>query len=114
MESLGKGMLHLSMDVLTLVCPVYNEAENMPRLLDRLEAEVRTPFKLFVVYDRDDDTTLPVLYAQAGRFHFPICLIKNRYGRGVLNAVKTGLEAADGVAIAVIMADLSDDLSTID
>ena len=42
-----------------------------------------------------------------------LCLLKNKYGRGVLNALKTGLEALDGV-ILVVMADLSDDLPKVD
>ncbi len=99
---------------LTLVCPVYNEAENVPKLLERLDADIVTPFELLVVYDRDDDTTLPVLDALGGRYTFPIRRVKNKYGRGALNAVKTGLESAEGTAVAVIMADLADDLRTVD
>jgi len=104
----------LSAGLLTLVCPAYNEAENMPKLLERLASQVRTPFELLVVYDREDDTTLPALDALDGRYPFTICRVKNRYGHGALHAVMTGLEAADGVAAAVIMADLADDLTIVD
>lgn len=117
MEFLGEWLPDLEQApgrALTLVCPVYDEAENIPRLLDRLAAEVRTPFELLVVYDKDDDTTLPVLRELAEKYRFPIVSVKNRYGRGVLNAVKTGLERAEGLAVAVIMADLSDDLRILD
>ena len=99
---------------LTLVCPVYNEAENAPALLERLGADIATPFELLVVYDRDDDTTLPVLRSLAERYRFSVRPVKNKYGRGALNAVKTGLESAEGTAVAVIMADLADDLRTVD
>lgn len=104
----------MSAGLLTLVCPAYNEAENMPKLLERLASQVRTPFELLVVYDREDDTTLPALDALDGRYPFTICRVKNRYGHGALHAVMTGLEAADGVAAAVIMADLADDLTIVD
>jgi len=93
---------------------VYNEAENMPKLLERLAADVRTPFELSVIYDRDDDTTLLALENVDARYHFTIRRVKNRYGHGALHAVMTGLEAADGIAAAVIMADLADDLTIVD
>ena len=47
-------------------------------------------------------------------FRLPIRLIRNKYGRGALNAVKTGLESCSSqTAVAVIMADLSDDLNDV-
>jgi dolichol-phosphate mannosyltransferase len=97
-----------------LACPVYNEAENVPALLERLAADVSVPFELVVIYDRDDDNTLPVLAVLRPQTRFPIRCVKNHYGRGALNAVKTGLEVANGTAVAVIMADLADDLRTVD
>lgn len=97
--------------MLSIVCPVYNEAENIGSLLDELTAAVSIPFELLVVYDREDDTTLPVLRNRGVTFPAKIELVKNAYGRGALNAVKTGLErASTSTAVAVIMADLSDDL----
>ena len=35
-------------------------------------------------------------------------MVKNKYGRGVLNAIKTGLETAETEYVIVTMADLSD------
>jgi glycosyltransferase involved in cell wall biosynthesis len=93
---------------------VYNEAENVPALLERLASDVTVPFELVVIYDRDDDNTLPALASLGPATRFPIRCEKNHYGRGALNAVKTGLEVAQGTAVAVIMADLADDLRTID
>jgi dolichol-phosphate mannosyltransferase len=93
---------------------VYNEAENVPALLERLASDVTVPFELVVIYDRDDDNTLPALASLGAQARFPIRCVKNRYGRGALNAVKSGLEVAQGTAVAVIMADLADDLRTID
>jgi glycosyltransferase involved in cell wall biosynthesis len=99
---------------LTLVCPVYNEHENIVPLLEALERTVRTPFELVVVYDRDDDTTLPPLRAAAPRMPFRIRELRNAEGRGVLGAVKTGLRDGGGDAALVIMADLADDLRIVD
>jgi glycosyltransferase involved in cell wall biosynthesis len=97
--------------MLSLACPVYNEAGNIGNLLDTLVQKVRVPCELVIVYDFEEDDTLPVVRERMANFPIPIRLVRNKYGRGALNAVKTGLESCvDRTAIAVIMADLSDDL----
>ncbi len=97
--------------MLSIVCPVYNEAENIGALLNELKAAVSVPFELLIIYDRDDDTTLSVVEQRRLSFPANIELVKNAYGRGALNAVKTGLKrASKSTAVAVIMADLSDEL----
>jgi len=96
---------------LSVVCPVYNEGANIGPLVERLEREIPTPIELIVVYDRDDDDTLPVLLRLRPRFR--VRTVKNRFGRGALNAIKTGFEEAKGEATLLIMADLSDDLSAV-
>lgn len=99
--------------MLHIVIPVYNEAENILDTLDAIDAHVRTPVRIYIVYDFDADTTVPVIRERMktdGRIH----LIKNRYGRGALNAIKTGFNAVpEGIAL-VMMADLSDDLTRVD
>jgi dolichol-phosphate mannosyltransferase len=62
--------------MLSIVCPVYNEADNVGPLMDELVASVSVPFKLIVIYDRDDDTTLPVIRARAESFPAAIKLVK--------------------------------------
>jgi dolichol-phosphate mannosyltransferase len=96
---------------LSLVCPVYNEGANIGPLLERLGREIDIPGELIVVYDRDDDDTLPAL----ARLRHPLLVrtVKNRFGSGALNAIKTGFAEARGDATLVIMADLSDDLRAV-
>ena len=48
-----------------MIVPVYNEAENFPALLAEIEHHVPPPFVLHVVYDFDEDTTVPVARAMA-------------------------------------------------
>jgi len=96
---------------LSAVCPVYNEGANVKSLVDRLAREVPIAMELIVVYDRDDDDTLPALAPL--RPPFPIRTVKNHFGRGALNAIKTGFAEAQGEATLVIMADLSDDLRAV-
>ncbi|GHT40418.1 glycosyl transferase [Bacteroidia bacterium] len=96
------------MNELTIVIPVYNEAGNITTAINRIEAEVTVPHEVFIVYDMDEDTTVPVVRKIAGNYKNSISLVKNKYGRGVLNAIKTGLEAAKTEFVIVTMADLSD------
>jgi hypothetical protein len=87
---------------------VYDEGANIGPLLQRLERDLLLPFELVVIYDKDDDDTLPALQ----RFSppFPVRTVKNRFGRGALNAIKSGFLEARCEATLVVMADLSDDL----
>ena len=98
--------------MLALVCPVYNEAENAGPLLEAIARDVTVPCELTFVYDQDSDTTIPQIEARRSGYPIPIRLVRNRYGGGVLNAIRTGIdENLRADAIAVIMADLSDRLT---
>jgi glycosyltransferase involved in cell wall biosynthesis len=100
---------------INIVIPVYNEAENIINTLDDIEAKVGTPYHIFIVYDFDQDNTLPVLAEYMDKKDDKgVFLIKNKYGKGVLNAIKTGFEFIDDGAILVSMADLSDDYTVVD
>ncbi len=94
--------------LLSLVVPVYNEAENIVPFLRDVEKCVAEPHEILVVYDFPEDTTLPAIAAIA-----PPCphvrLIHNTLGRGVLNALKAGFQASRGDVVVVMMADRSDE-----
>jgi len=97
---------------LNIVVPVYNEAENFPRFYESIRASVRTSHQVLVVYDRDEDTTLPVAREIAARDP-GVKLVKNQF-RGVLGALKTGLGHPGGRAVLVTMVDGSDDHTQVD
>lgn len=97
--------------MVSVIVPVYNEADNFPNLVREVERHVPRPFVLHAVYDFDADTTLPVARELAGTRPW-LKLTPNR-GRGVVGALRTGFEVVgDGPAV-VVMADLSDDLTRI-
>jgi glycosyltransferase involved in cell wall biosynthesis len=98
---------------ISILIPVYNEGKNIGLTLAEIEGRVKTPYKILIVYDFDEDDTLPVIKGSVDK-NDSIVLLKNKYGRGVLNAIKTGFEAVDEGVILVTMADLSDDLSKVD
>jgi glycosyltransferase involved in cell wall biosynthesis len=94
--------------MLSLVVPVFNEADNIQPLLRDVERAVREPHEVLLVYDFPEDTTLPVVAAMD-----PPCpsvrWVHNTLGRGVLNALKAGFKASCGDVVVVMMADRSDD-----
>jgi glycosyltransferase involved in cell wall biosynthesis len=95
--------------LLTLVIPVYNEAENILATLRAIASLGLPPHEVLVVYDRDEDTTLPVL--RANEAELPgVRAVKNGRGRGALNAIRSGFDEAKGEGVIVVMADLADDL----
>lgn len=100
--------------MLDVVVPVYNEGANIENLLNQIESSIKTKKRLMIVYDCEDDNTLPVVKEARAKYNFPICLKKNIYGCGALNAIKTGLHAFKGNVVLVLMADLSDSLEAVD
>jgi len=101
-------------DSINVVIPVYNERENIKKTLDEIEGKIKTSHIIFFVYDFDEDNTIPIVKNFQKNNNSNIVLVKNKYGKGVLNAIKTGFETVEGGIVLVVMADLSDDLSTVD
>jgi dolichol-phosphate mannosyltransferase len=99
-------------NTLSIVIPVYNEGENILATLTEIALRIRTPHTILIVYDFDEDNTLPAIQSHAAGQN--IRLVKNRYGRGALNAIKTGFACATDEVVLVMMADLSDDLAKVD
>lgn len=98
---------------LDICVPVYNEGENIIPLLNALKEKVNLEFRLLVIYDMEEDNTLPVLRPVMEQYPFPIHLIRNQYGRGVANAIRTGMDHVQEEYWLVTMADLSDEPATI-
>jgi hypothetical protein len=68
---------------------------------------------VLVVYDMDEDTTVPVV--QELQVELPeLRLHKNTLGRGVLNAMKSGLRSARAQFVVITMGDGSDNPADID
>lgn len=93
---------------LSIVMPVYNEGEVIRETVKRVESAVKTPHELLIIYDMDEDTTVPPVKKLQKKYP-QVRLVKNIYGRGALKALKTGLVKAKGQAVCVMMADLTDD-----
>ncbi len=98
---------------LSVVLPVYNEGESVAPVIRGLLDGIHLPCELLVVYDFDEDTTVPVARALAAELP-EIRPIKNELGRGVLNAMKAGIAESRGNFVLVSMADGSDEPQVVD
>jgi dolichol-phosphate mannosyltransferase len=94
------------------VMPVYNEGANVGRALAEIEQRVPLRKRVLVVYDFDEDDTLPVVRALQPRYP-GLELVRNTLGKGVLNAIRAGIAATSAEVVIVTMADLSDDVSVV-
>ncbi|MBI4854896.1 MAG: glycosyltransferase [Acidobacteria bacterium] len=100
--------------MLNIIVPVYNEANNFPGLWRELSSQIKTPFKAYVVYDFDEDSTMPVVKTIISKGENRLELVKNTVKRGVVGAILTGFSKVNEGPILVVMADLSDDLTIVD
>src|SRR5207249_586946 len=92
LPSQGRGWGGVPERPLSLIVPVYNEADNFPHLVREVERHVRPPFVLYTVYDFDADTTLPVARELAVTRPW-LRLVRNE-GKGVVGALRTGFKVA--------------------
>jgi glycosyltransferase involved in cell wall biosynthesis len=98
---------------LAIVLPVYNEGEAVEPVLRALSTGVRTPHELVVIYDFDEDTTVPVIARLAGEIP-GLRGLRNDLGRGVLNAMKSGIAGTTAPYVLISMADGSDEPGVVD
>ena len=97
---------------LHIVIPVYNEKDNIAGVYQLIKKHIPSEHRIYVVYDFDEDNTVPVVKGLQ-TLDSNLQLVKNRYGRGVLNAIKTGFDSAPSGPCLVVMGDISDDLSIV-
>jgi len=96
------------MSEINIVIPVYNEADSIRDALTKIEQDVFIPCSVNIIYDSEQDATLPIVRDIQRNYKTAITLVKNKYGRGALNAIRTGLEMFHGKYTVVTTADLSD------
>lgn len=101
------------MEKLNIVIPVYNEEGSIGKTLAKIKEDVTVPNSILIIYDFPEDNTLPALEEAEKKLAISVRKIQNKYGHGVLNAIKTGLEEAGSEYVAVMMADFSDQPETL-
>jgi dolichol-phosphate mannosyltransferase len=90
---------------ITIVLPAYNEADDLPPLLERMgEALAAEPaWRVLVVDDGSTDATADRVLAAAARL--PVELIRHPRNRGLGAAIRTGLRSAARADGAVVTLD---------
>ena len=98
---------------LSVVVPVYNEADNVDELLRRIEGVVRglsvppADYELILVDDGSRDATLDKLQVAArSNRHVRIVSLSRNFGHQI--AATAGLDAARGDAVVLMDGDLQD------
>ena len=98
---------------LSVVVPVFKEGEAVDPVLRALDAAITVPHEILVVYDFDEDPTVPVIERLHGELP-SIRGLRNDIGRGVLNAMKAGIAASAGQYVLISMSDGSDEPHVVD
>jgi len=89
---------------LSILLPVRNEGMNIGVMLKILNATLEVPNEILVVYDSPKDNTIPAVKKVQRRFP-NVKLVHNNHGRGVVNALKAGIDAAKGEYVLIFAAD---------
>ncbi|NDK55029.1 glycosyltransferase family 2 protein [Pontibacter fetidus] len=95
---------------LSIVIPVYNEAKNLPLLLERLLAVVhrmQVTYELVFVNDGSIDNSLQVI-KQLAAVNPAVSYVSLSRNFGHQVAVSAGLDVANGKAVVIMDADLQD------
>lgn len=88
--------------MIDLLVPVYREGAAVVPVLRHVEEHFRTPHRILICYDLDDDPTLAAV-REAG-LASPVVFVKNP-GRGVHDAIAAGFAASRADAVIVYPAD---------
>src|SRR5215210_122503 len=97
--------------MLSLVIPVYNNAENLPRLFEELGAfaeRLGDELEVVFVVDGATDGSLKFLQERLATWHVTAQLLELSRNFGSFAAIAAGLEASRGEHLAVIAADLQE------
>jgi dolichol-phosphate mannosyltransferase len=79
---------------LDVIIPVYHEGANILQTLKGLMSAVKTPLRVLICYDSEDDDTLPMIRNNRGALEpLAIEFVRN-CGRGAHGAVVTGFSAS--------------------
>jgi dolichol-phosphate mannosyltransferase len=86
-----------------IVIPVYNEHENFEIIYSEIKKSVQNSWRLTIIYDFPEDTTLRVARPVAQKDK-RVRIILNE-SKGVLSAIKTGFKLADAPQTLLLMVD---------
>jgi len=89
---------------LSILLPVRNEGINLRIMVKLLRAMVDVPHEILIVHDTPDDDSIPVVLGMQSD-QANLRLVHNQNGRGVVNAIRAGVDAAVGDYVLLFAAD---------
>jgi len=98
-------MTQLAAPRLDIVIPVYNEGDNIAPTLRALAHNAKTPLRVLICYDREDDNTLPAIAAIRDTLRGMAIETVRNTGRGAHGAVLSGFAASTAPYAVVLPAD---------
>jgi glycosyltransferase involved in cell wall biosynthesis len=91
--------------LLDIIIPVHNEGANIGQTLQSIARAVKSPNRVLICYDCEDDDTLPAIRDNRDAFaDLVIELVRNR-GHGAHGAVLSGFRASNAPYAVVLPAD---------
>lgn len=97
---------------LSVIVPAHNEQDNIVEVVNKIEHSLNMNYELIVVNDNSTDRTVGLIKELSNQYN-NIKLVENGLKKGFANALKTGFRNASGDVVIPLMADLCDDLATI-
>lgn len=99
----------MSQPVVSVILPTYNEAENVPIIVEKTAtALAQIPYEIIIVDDNSPDRTWQVAQRIAEQDPH-VHMIRRLNERGLSSAVITGMNAARGQCLAVMDSDMQHD-----
>ncbi len=103
----------MTKNAITIILPTYHEEKNIEQVINGIEKYVKTPHIIIIVLQDKKDPTIKVLTKIKNNVS-NLTIIFTKDGKGMLKALKTGIDYAKSEIIVISMADLSDDPRDID
>ena len=97
---------------LSIIVPAYNEEDNIAQVIKKIEETVTVNHELIIVNDHSTDKTALIVSELMSQYP-NLRLIGNSLNGSFTNAIKTGLANIKTDLVVLVMADLCDDLDTI-
>jgi len=89
---------------LSILLPVYNEADSLKIMIPVLEATVDVDHEVLIIYDFPEDNSVEAI-KQLKNTYNNVDAVFNDLGRGVANAIMKGVSVAKGELVLIAVVD---------
>ena len=97
---------------ISIVVPAHNEKDNISDIINSIEQTVSIEHELVIVNDHSTDGTKELVQGLMSKYS-NLRLVENKSEKGFANTLRTGFSNVTYELVVPVMADLCDELSTI-